>query len=564
MTTPRDDGDLYVPLELQPVVARPEGWRGRSSSFIAVGLVAFLIVAVALGTAFDDGQPAATSQAIAAAPSQTATPRPSRSPTARPEPLLPPLPTHAVLGDDIPTERRLVYAGGPAFLDLATGDLSRLPSGIEYPVIPLPSGEAICACVVRDFAANGGSGSYVLRFGRYGQDGTPLLERDLQTFDEAVPVPNMTEGFNLTAALDPDGRSVYVLVVERHPPVWTIVLEVIDVATGEVRTTLDVGQVPVDLEGATPSLSPSSAPRGTAQDGVYLWANSVAAAPGGRTVFVSVARSDVRNDNWSGRSLEWLVDIDPGGSSSARAIDPAVAALQPETWCLNQLGFLDPDRLVQVCAKESGTGIAATFLRRLTAAGASGGDIPIESAGLDGSFPISIATGRSRRSIYIWHPQRHALVRIGIEDGVTSEVAVPASMLPETPPPGERGLGRGYVGGDPSLVVSPDGQRLYAVGAGGAVGDSPGIPSGVWVFDAERLTLLDHWAPLAFFTSLAVSGDGRFVYAAGAPGLDVDGRENPWPASVTVYDAETGEVVVVHGAVGSDGTDTWINFVVAP
>ena len=54
-----------------------------------------------------------------------------------------------------------------------------------------------------------------------------------------------------------------------------------------------------------------------------------------------------------------------------------------------------------------------------------------------------------------------------------------------------------------------------------------------------------------------MSNDGRFVYAAGAQGFDVEGHETSWPASVTVYDAASGEIQVVYGAVSQE---TWITF----
>ena len=63
------------------------------------------------------------------------------------------------------------------------------------------------------------------------------------------------------------------------------------------------------------------------------------------------------------------------------------------------------------------------------------------------------------------------------------------------------------------------------------------------VFDSETLALLQQWRARALLPSIAVSADGTFVYAAGAQGFDVNGRQRPWPASVTVYDAETGEEI---------------------
>ena len=112
VTAPRDDEDVVVPLRLQPVVDRPQGWRGRSGSVIAVGLVGFVVVALVLGTAFDDGRPRAPRRSPSP-PCPRAAPRRGRPPGRRPTGAAgDPAAGREVLGGQIPTERRLVYANG--------------------------------------------------------------------------------------------------------------------------------------------------------------------------------------------------------------------------------------------------------------------------------------------------------------------------------------------------------------------------------------------------------------------------------------------------------------------
>lgn len=95
------------------------------------------------------------------------------------------------------------------------------------------------------------------------------------------------------------------------------------------------------------------------------------------------------------------------------------------------------------------------------------------------------------------------------------------------------------------------GSRLYALGIG--QGDPAAAGStGIFVFDTTTLAPLDHWAPTADFVSLAVSGDGRFVYAAGAPGVEASGRPAQVDASITVYDANDGSVRLVAGQMVTD------------
>jgi hypothetical protein len=57
----------------------------------------------------------------------------------------------------------------------------------------------------------------------------------------------------------------------------------------------------------------------------------------------------------------------------------------------------------------------------------------------------------------------------------------------------------------PALALSPDGARVYALGAGSSVqGDPSGGSAGIFVFDARTLAFLDHWQPPADLVSVAV------------------------------------------------------------
>jgi hypothetical protein len=561
VTTPIDEEDVDVPLRLQPVVARPQGWRGRSSSFVAIGLVAFVVVAVVLGTAFDDSVPAAPPPVAVASPSASpATPRPSARPTVSREPLATPLPERLVLGGQIPKERRLVFANGFAMLDLATGGLTQLARSFEWPSLPLPGDQLVCLCVIRDAAASGGDGGPILRFGRFDQTGAPIVEQDLLSLEGVAEAPGMAEGFNVAIALDPDRTSLYALVAQRRPPVWTVDLYVVDIETADLLTSVEIGQFPVDIDApdASASPSPSGGPRpgGGPADGVYAWASSVAVSPGGRSVLVSVDWSEVRSDNWTNQLVEWMVEFEPGTPPAARPISPE-ADLEPGDWCMSQPTFVDAELLVQVCGQFDEGVANGLQVRRVTADGASLGAVRIPLVPFNGGYPVSIATDRARRAVFLWNPQEHKLVRVDVDGGRITEAAVPASMLPgaETP------VGQGYIGGDPGLVLSPDGRRLYAIGVGAVTGSQVGVPSGIWVFDTDSMQLIDHWQPRAFLSSLTISSDGRFVYAAGAAGYDVNGRENRWPASVTVYDAATGEIQVVYGSVARDA---WLSFIALP
>ena len=200
MTSPIEEQDVEVPLRLQPVVARSEGWRGRSINVVAVGLVGFVVFGIVLGTTLDNGGPSSSAAAIA--PGE---PGPNASPTRRPRvtpaPLSTPLPAREVNGTELPNERRLVFGNGPQILDLGTGTVRSFGRQYEDMVFPVGD-EFVCVCLAR--WSNGSLGPF-LRFARFDLDGTPILARDLLSLEDVVAVPEMTEGVNMTAAVDAAG-----------------------------------------------------------------------------------------------------------------------------------------------------------------------------------------------------------------------------------------------------------------------------------------------------------------------------------------------------------------------
>ena len=557
MTTPIER-DVEVPLRLEPVLGRQERWRGRSSSLVAVGLVSFVGVGIALGTLFnDEGPPRPATVAVAdtdapsAAPGSAGSTQPTRRPTPTRVPLATPLPTMEILGGQIPTERRLVYANGLQVLDFATGNLVSPARAWQDVMLPLGDEELVCACVVRAFAANGNPTlpSPLLRFGRFDLSGAPIVERDLLPFEGVLPVAGMDEGFNLVAALSADRRSLFVLAAARIPPIWTVELYQVDVETGDLIGTTALDSIPVDLEEPDPSASPR--PPGSTPDGIYAWATGLAAAPDGRTIFAALQLNEVRNENWTSDAREWMIPILDGSPGTPTILAPE-ARLKSNGWCVSQPRFLDAELLVQVCTSPEGPSPGTIYyVRQVVTSGEAGAELAIPGDNGGGYYPTTPVLDPARRAVLIWETLRHTLTRVGVDDGRIDEGSVPESRLA-----GDRSPGRGWAAGEPGLVISPDGLRLYALGIR-SNGREMSRSTGVWVFDADTLALLDHWEPRALLTSLAVSADGRFVYAAGAPGIDVEGRQNPWPASVTVYDAISGEIQVVYGAVGRD---IWLSF----
>jgi hypothetical protein len=116
----------------------------------------------------------------------------------------------------------------------------------------------------------------------------------------------------------------------------------------------------------------------------------------------------------------------------------------------------------------------------------------------------------------------------------------------------------------PSLVLSADGSRLFAIGTAATDPLTPaGGSTGVWVFDSTTLGVVDHWAPDADYVSLGFNHDGSLLLAAGMPGTDAGGTQSDQGASVTIYDAATGAIRAVAGEVGA-AIGGWVTFPTTP
>lgn len=544
MTDPRPEEDVQIPLRTQPVVDRPGGWRGRSVNLVAVGLVAFVAVGILLGTV-NIGGPQRLPPIVFATEEPTRPPpteRPTQRPTVRPIPTSPPLPAHLVLGDELPTERRLVFANGLQAMDMATGELGPSLSGYDGNAVSLGGEQLACACLIRD----DGNPPLVrgLKFVRVDFDGQVIVENELAAWDDVEAVPEFTEGATVQLALVPDLKRLYVLVAVRRPPSWTVDLLTVDVTQGKLLGSRRIADLPVHLEkDPEPSPSGSIPNRGNPRDGRYVWAQGLAVAPDGATAMVSLNDAEVRRGEWSGTNREWMVPLD---DEAAEILPVAEDVLLPKDgWCFGRPAFVDLIATI-VCTPAPGEPLGSSYtVRRIDLAGQSAGHIPLGNIFSD-YYPTPLIDP-ARKALYIWNPGKHMISRVELPDGTITEATVPEAELPGDGEP----LGGAYIGAEPSVVLSPDGRKLYAIGV--RRGDSEvGSSSGIWVFDADSLELTDHWPAPAFFVSLAVSADGRFVYASGAPNFEPSGRRSGWPSSMTVYDAENGQVEVIHGQVGRD------------
>jgi hypothetical protein len=74
----------------------------------------------------------------------------------------------------------------------------------------------------------------------------------------------------------------------------------------------------------------------------------------------------------------------------------------------------------------------------------------------------------------------------------------------------------------------------------------------VYAFDASTLAPLGHWAAQAGFSSIAVSEDGRHVFAGAPGGPTPTGDPGPqFGASITAYNTSDGSVALIAGRLGA-------------
>ena len=94
-----------------------------------------------------------------------------------------------------------------------------------------------------------------------------------------------------------------------------------------------------------------------------------------------------------------------------------------------------------------------------------------------------------------------------------------------------------------SVVVSPDGSRVYAIGVKeGVDGPESSGSTGVFVFDAATLEPLGIWQPTADFASLALSRDSRFGMQPACPASTPGRPPADQKASITVFDTSDGSI----------------------
>jgi len=332
-----------------------------------------------------------------------------------------------------------------------------------------------------------------------------------------------------------DGTAIVGWTVHAHP-VWRSGLDVVDTGSGAVIQHVALPDRS-DGEGTLRVAPVGHRPVGRAGDGDIVleqgWFSWSSPASSADFHFGS-------DDFTAHLAATSLSDVRPLDAARGCGTDIAEAGPRPAgggTWL--------------ACVSPSAN---QTRLRLIDQAGAVT-DIQVQ-AGLGGSYEGSASdVSPDGRWLYLWNATRLVLTRVDLGTGATT-TATGATASDGDP---LTALGRWLVPTvaakvilSPGLAVSPDGTRIYALAVDSSGTASSGVAgsTGILVFDAAAMRQVDRWPPTADFISIAVSADGARVYAAGGPEVYSDGQRSNQPASVTIYDAATGEVQLIAGSLG--------------
>ena len=552
--------------------ARGRGWRGFGRTLTAAAVIAIALTVVAAAFVVwlrlpgengpTSGVTVPSSASASARPRPTIDPRTlySAPPTTTPNPTLP---AYALTGAPLTPELLSVDAGsGPALFDIATGQLSsETPTtGLPYAqLFALPDGSFLCACATTQRAL-GTSGiemqSTVLTLRWLSADGSAGRTVTLPPYAGRADPAVGSEGDHavVTASLGPDATTLEVGWAIEAPPLWRSGIDVVDLATGHVVQTV--------------TLPNASDHAGTVAAGVSP--PSITFAPDGRLAMIE-------RFGWPGVGGADQSSWHATATFSAGRLGPPVpvasgaAGLDGTATCSafdGPAGFTGGSTTYYtICTDANGS-----LLRRVDRAGRPLGDTRLTET-LSASAGLGVVVDQARDLLYAWDPFAKSLLRVDLQSGkVTGHGALPVAATPNGPLADAANALAGWLAPSveakvylsPSLVISADGSRIYAIGTAATDPLTPaGGSTGIWVFDSTTLGVVDHWAPDADYVSLGFNHDGSLLLAAGMPGSDAAGTNSDQGASVTIYDAATGAIRAVAGEVGS-AVGGWVTFPTGP
>jgi hypothetical protein len=514
------------------------GWLGRlgqaATAAVVLTVVGAMIAVVLTRPPLEPGK--------SPQPSSSAAPSPTGGAQATP------LPKIRVTGSE-PNPTAVVVRneqGDFSRVDLATGSIDGPLTGKSSysQLLFQDGGSMVCLCVAESGSIGGMPTNNAVTLDRYDSRGKLTSSTPIDSFsgdpdprDEGVFIPERPAHVLTDISYSADGRYGFVGWSVRAHPVWHSGSVVVDVQDGSIVSRLTV---PDATTGEGESRRVALAPRvvgsiGSARfliaRGWYEW------TPPASQEAIYTFENNVYTASFRDGTFADLAAV-PNASDCGNTV--------------NRAGAL-PDGGFWLACTRGGAQLAV--VRRLAADGSLLGDVRVTGGeGVDAD-PTAVSADGS--TLFVWDPAGATLTRVNLADGTkTSRNGIaaveegPLSALGHwlAPTTAAKSFLRG------ALVISPDGSRVYAIGVKeGVDAREMGGSAGVFVFDATTLEPGGIWQPTADYISLAVSADGRSVYAAGLPGVDAAGRAKlRQQASITVFDTADGSIRLIAGELGGD------------
>jgi hypothetical protein len=521
---------------------RRGGWFTRIAAPATAAVVGSVIVAFAavwLTTPRTDQSAVGKSPGTSSVAPSAGVPSPSAAPT------LPALLVNGALPDPAQVA---VWAGGSyAIADLAHGTARTTgirPADGPTTLLARPDGRWLCICGHWTSTLNGRPAGVDVSLESIDSDGVGVSRTVARTLvgrsDPAFSDDAQPELVDVGSIGASDGRHAFIGWSVKHGAAgWTSGIDVVDLATASV-----VSSAPLTVKEPT---------SGTDGRPTTRIAPRVELSPSGDTMLISSFWfvEDPSPTPPSGTD-HWTASFD---GSRIGALKPAGSTAGDRCGEFES-GLIDATRYYVLCWTTGGTLVVERHVLDGTKIDAT--DVTPVASGMDGGSLVR----RQGDRLFVWDPFMARLTRFDLlsaaVDTATGTAVVPSTGALDGLAAWGRQLGRwlappalAKVYLDPALVVSPDGTRVYAIGIEARSGADEDGSNGVFAFDASTLKPVGHWTPTADFVSLAISPDGRFVYAAGDAGRDAAGREARVPASITVYDTSDGSVRLIAGSLGS-------------
>ncbi len=336
-------------------------------------------------------------------------------------------------------------------------------------------------------------------------------------------------------AASPDGQFAYLARTERSETAWRLSFNVIDLRAAAILDEVEILSVPQnDPSEWVVADRPLLRIAWDGRHALVLW-SAVAVEANGRQLLERHA---------------WIIDLD--GPTLGRVV-PADAVAEaggdePGGAC-PWTAIVALDIVARGCRTTTGS-TTPLEIHRFNLDGGDLGSIVIDPSrpALDAPL-LDVMAGL----VYGWDPVDHTLLAVDLASGgwrtgpplAGHDNPVVMQIEDDRPPPGAATFwSDGRAATDPAmertLVGSPDGRLLFAIGTGSVTGAS----SGILVFDAETLRLLERWPARASYRSVTVFGDGRWLAALGRPGVTASGGSADWSASVTIHHTISGVSVL--------------------